>query len=65
MSTLPHVRYDQFRELINDYRKMLGHVDISLCPCSSFRYIQAGDFIIADMNREEAALVRAIQEAAV
>ena len=44
---------------------MLGHVDISLCPCSTFRDIQAGDFNIADMNREEAALVRAIQEAAV
>ena len=57
MSTLPHVRYDQFRELMNDYREMLGHVDISLCPCSTFRDIQAGDFNIDDKNREEAALV--------
>ena len=44
-------------ELMHDYREMLNHVDISLCPCSSYRDIQAGDYNIADENKEDAALV--------
>ena len=57
VSTLPHCRYDQFKELIEDYRDMIEHVDISLCPCSTFRDVQAGDFRIPDKYKEEAALV--------
>jgi hypothetical protein len=57
VSTLPHCRYDQFKELIEDYRDMIEHVDIHLCPCSTFRDIQAGDYNIPDKNKEEAALV--------
>ena len=51
MSTLPHCRYDQFKELIEDYRDMIEHVDIRLCPCSTFRNN------ISEKSKEEAALV--------
>ena len=57
VSTLPHCRYDQFRELIEDYRDMIEQADIRLCPCSTFRNIQAGDYSISDQDKEEAALV--------
>ena len=57
MSTLPHCRYDQFKDLIEDYKEMIDHVDISLCPCSTFRDIQAGDYSIPAKSKEEAALV--------
>jgi hypothetical protein len=57
VSTLPHCRYDQFKELMEDYRDMLEHVDINLCPCSTFRDIQASDYSISEKNKEEAALV--------
>ena len=30
VSTLPHCRYDQFRELIEDYRDMIEQADIRL-----------------------------------
>ena len=36
---------------------MIRHVDINLCPCSSFRNIVAGDFSISDVDKDEAALV--------
>ena len=57
VSTLPHTRYDQFKELLEDYKEMICHVDIKLCPCSTFRNIEAGDFSISDDHKEDAALV--------
>ena len=57
VSTLPHIRYDQFRELIEDYREMLEHIDIELCPCSTYRNIQDGDYSISEEHKEEAAQV--------
>ena len=57
VSTLPHTRYDQFVECIEDFKEMLGHVDITCCPCSTFRDSQAGDFSIAADQEKDAALV--------
>ena len=57
VSTLPHIRYDQFVELIEEYKEMLSYVDISVCPCSTFRDIEAGSFEIKEEDKEEAALV--------
>ena len=57
VSTLPHTRYDQFIELVEEYRDMLEHVDIKLCPCSTYRDISAGDYSIPEKHQEEAALV--------
>ena len=36
---------------------MLDHVDISLCPCSTFRDIEAGSYVIREEDKEEAVLV--------
>ena len=57
VSTLPHIRYDQFIELVEDYKEMSEHVDIELCPCSTFREIQSGVYSISEELKEEAALV--------
>ena len=57
MSSLPHTRYDQFKELLEDYEEMITHVDIQLCPCSTFRNISGGDFSISDSHKDEALLV--------
>ena len=57
VSILPHCRYDQFKELLNDYSDMLQHVDIKLCPCSTFRNISSGDYSIEENQKEDAALV--------
>ena len=57
VSALPHTRYDQFIELVEEYRDMLEHVDIKLCPCSTYRDISAGDYSIPEKHQEEAALV--------
>ena len=57
VSTLPHTRYDQFKELLEDYKEMLAHVEIGVCPCSTFRDIQAGVYKIPKEYEEEAALV--------
>ena len=57
VSTLPHIRYDQFKELLEDYEEMLEHVDIKLCPCATFRNISEGDYSISDQHKEDALLV--------
>ena len=57
VSTLPQTRYDQFKELLEDYKEMLAHVEIGVCPCSTFRDIQAGVYKIPKEYEEEAALV--------
>ena len=57
VSTLPHTRYDQFKELLEDYIEMLDHVDIKLCPCATFRNIQDDDYSIADDQKVDAGLV--------
>ena len=36
---------------------MINHVDIQLCPCSTFRNINGGDFSISDSHKDEALLV--------
>ena len=57
VSILPHCRYDQFKELLDNCSDMLQHVDIKLCPCSTFRNILSGDYSIEENQKEEAALV--------
>lgn len=57
VSCLPHSRYDQFKDLLDDYEEMLQHVDITTCPCSTFRDINAGSYCIAEESMEEASLV--------
>ena len=57
VSTLPHCRYNQFKECLEDYKDMLEHVDIKLCPCSTYRNISDGDYSIQEEHKEEAALV--------
>ncbi len=51
VSCLPHSLYDQFKELLEDYKEMINHMDIWNCPCSTFRDIIAGDYSI-DSNRK-------------
>ena len=57
VSTLPHCRYDQFMECLEDYKEMLENVDIKLCPCSTFRDITSGNYSILEEYKDEAALV--------
>ena len=57
VSCLPHSRYDQFKDLVADYKDMIDNVDIKNCPCSTFRDIQAGDYSIATGSREDARKV--------
>ena len=57
VSTLPHTRYDQFMEVVGDFKEMQNHVDISICPCSTYRDIEAGSYLIKEEHKEEAAQV--------
>jgi hypothetical protein len=57
VSTLPHTRYDQFKELVDDYKEMLEHVDIMTCPWSTYRDIEAVIYSIPEKFQDEAALV--------
>ena len=52
MSTLPHVRYHQFMELVEDYKEMVGLIDIKLCPSSSYRDIQGDSYSIREEDKE-------------
>ena len=54
VSSLPHTRYDQFMDVLADYKEMIMHVNIKSCPCSQFRDISAGSYSISPENMKEA-----------
>jgi hypothetical protein len=57
VSVLPHTRYDQFKEKVDEYEEMGRHTNIKDCPCATFRDISGGDYSISDELKEEARLV--------
>ena len=58
VSSLPHQRYDQFMECIQDFKEMLSALEIRSCPCSTFRDLTvSGSYVINEENVKEAQAV--------